>query len=49
MKSHKNDVQLLKFALEIGIGYAKKRGFDDFERGLSQGQSGMHLSTPRYR
>ncbi|ABM24561.1 MULTISPECIES: DUF5062 family protein [Shewanella] len=35
MKSHKNDVQLLKFALEIGIGYAKKRGFDDFERGVS--------------
>lgn len=51
MKSHKNDVQLLKFALEIGIGYAKKRGFDDFDRGvsLSQGQSGMYLSTPRYR
>ena len=35
MKSHKNDVQLLKFAQEIGIGYAKKRGFDDFERGVS--------------
>ncbi|MGL4447102.1 DUF5062 family protein [Shewanella sp.] len=35
MKPAKNEAQLLKFALEIGVGYAKKRGFDEFERGVS--------------
>lgn len=35
MKPHKNEAQLLKFALEIGVGYAKKRGFDEFDRGVS--------------
>lgn len=35
MKPHKHEAQLLKLALEIGIGYAKKRGFDDFDKGVS--------------
>ncbi|MGL5360079.1 MAG: DUF5062 family protein [Shewanella sp.] len=35
MKVAKNEAQLLKFALEIGLGYAKKRGFDEFARGVS--------------
>ena len=29
MKKHKNETQLLKLALEIGIGYAAKRGYND--------------------
>lgn len=35
MKPHKNEAQLLKFAMEIGVGYAKKRGFSDFDKGIS--------------
>ncbi|ABZ75285.1 hypothetical protein Shal_0710 [Shewanella halifaxensis HAW-EB4] len=35
MKSGKHDAQLLKLALEIGVGYAKKRGFADFGQGIS--------------
>ncbi|ASJ97959.1 MULTISPECIES: DUF5062 family protein [Shewanella] len=35
MKHGKHDAQLLKLALEIGVGYAKKRGFADFEKGIS--------------
>ncbi|QQX80902.1 DUF5062 family protein [Shewanella sp. KX20019] len=35
MKSGKHDAQLLKLAMEIGVGYAKKRGFDDFGQGIS--------------
>lgn len=35
MKSNKNDAQLLKFAMEIGVGYAKKRGYAEFDRGIS--------------
>jgi hypothetical protein len=35
MKPHKNEVQLLKFAMEIGVGYAKKRGYADFDKGIS--------------
>ena len=29
MKQGKHDTQLLKLAIEIGLGYAKKRGFSD--------------------
>ncbi|MBU1394276.1 MAG: DUF5062 family protein [Gammaproteobacteria bacterium] len=35
MKPHKNEAQILKFAMEIGIGYAKKRGYADFDKGIS--------------
>ena len=35
MKHGKHDAQLLKLALEIGVGYAKKRGFADFGKGIS--------------
>lgn len=35
MKHGKHDAQLLKLALEIGLGYAKKRGFADLEQGVS--------------
>jgi len=35
MKPHKNEAQILKFAMEIGIGYAKKRGYADFNKGIS--------------
>ena len=35
MKQGKHDPQLLKLAMEIGVGYAKKRGFDDFGKGIS--------------
>lgn len=35
MKPHKNEVQILKFAMEIGVGYAKKRGYADFDKGIS--------------
>lgn len=35
MKPGKHDVQLLKLAMEIGVGYAKKRGFADFGQGIS--------------
>ncbi|HAY92751.1 DUF5062 family protein, partial [Shewanella sp.] len=32
MKPHKNEAQILKFAMEIGVGYAKKRGYADFDK-----------------
>lgn len=35
MKTGKNDGKLLKLAIEIGVGYAKKRGFADFDQGIS--------------
>jgi len=35
MKPHKNEAQILKFAMEIGIGYAKKRGYAEFDKGIS--------------
>ncbi|MCG9713875.1 DUF5062 family protein [Shewanella insulae] len=35
MKHGKHDAQLLKLALDIGVGYAKKRGFADFDKGIS--------------
>lgn len=35
MKQGKHDTQLLKLAMEIGVGYAKKRGFADFDKGIS--------------
>ncbi|WP_394201341.1 DUF5062 family protein [Shewanella waksmanii] len=35
MKQGKHDPQLLKLAMEIGVGYAKKRGFADFDKGIS--------------
>lgn len=35
MKLHKNEAQILKFAMEIGVGYAKKRGYADFDKGIS--------------
>ncbi|WP_300480749.1 DUF5062 family protein [Shewanella sp.] len=35
MKPHKNEAQILKFAMEIGIGYAKKRGYADFDKDIS--------------
>ncbi len=35
MKQGKHDPQLLNLAMEIGVGYAKKRGFDDFGKGIS--------------
>ena len=35
MKPHKNEAQILKFAMEIGVGYAKKRGYADFDKGIS--------------
>lgn len=35
MKHQKHEAQLLKLAMEIGVGYAKKRGFDDFGKGIS--------------
>ncbi|NMH64328.1 DUF5062 family protein [Shewanella salipaludis] len=35
MKQMKHEPQLLKLALEIGVGYAKKRGFADFDKGVS--------------
>ncbi|MEI6860190.1 MAG: DUF5062 family protein [Shewanella sp.] len=35
MKQGKHDPQLLKLAMEIGVGYAKKRGFNDFGKGIS--------------
>ena len=35
MKPGKNDSKLLKLAMEIGEGYAKKRGFKDFGVGIS--------------
>lgn len=36
MKKQKNEPQLLKLALEIGLGYAKKRGFDLPQQGVSE-------------
>lgn len=35
MKAGKHDTQLLKLAMEIGVGYAHKRGFADFGKGIS--------------
>ncbi|MCT8987876.1 DUF5062 family protein [Shewanella phaeophyticola] len=35
MKAGKHDNQLLKLAMEIGVGYAQKRGFADFGKGIS--------------
>ena len=35
MRPHKNEAQILKFAMEIGVGYAKKRGYADFDKGIS--------------
>ena len=36
MKKHKNEPQLLKMALEIGLAYAQKRGFSLPEKGFSE-------------
>ena len=35
MKPHENEAQIWKFAMEIGVGYAKKRGYADFDKGIS--------------
>ncbi|GGI78168.1 DUF5062 family protein [Shewanella gelidii] len=35
MKKYKHEAQLLKLALEIGTGYAKKRGYAEFDPGIS--------------
>ncbi|NRA82375.1 MAG: DUF5062 family protein [Gammaproteobacteria bacterium] len=35
MKKHKNEDKLFKLAMELGGGYAKKRGFSDFDKGVS--------------
>ncbi|KAA0445399.1 MAG: DUF5062 family protein [Candidatus Thioglobus sp.] len=35
MKQKKHDAQLLKLAMEIGEGYAIKRGFAKFDTGVS--------------
>ncbi|NRA71872.1 MAG: DUF5062 family protein [Gammaproteobacteria bacterium] len=35
MKKHKNEDKLFKAAMEIGAGYAKKRGYADFDKGVS--------------
>ena len=35
MKKHKNEDKLFKLAMEIGGGYAKKRGYADFDKGIS--------------
>jgi hypothetical protein len=35
MKAGKHDIKLLKLAMKIGMGYANKRGFDDFGKGIS--------------
>ena len=35
MKHNKHDTQLLRLAMDIGVGYAKKRGFDEFPPGIS--------------
>ncbi|MBR9728413.1 DUF5062 family protein [Shewanella intestini] len=35
MKPGKHDVKLLKLAMEIGEGYAAKRGFKNFGKGIS--------------
>lgn len=32
MKKHKNENQLLKLALEIGLGYAVKRGYSSLDK-----------------
>lgn len=36
MKQKKHDAQLLKLAIEIGEGYAVKRGFATFDTGTSE-------------
>ncbi|MBM7073654.1 DUF5062 family protein [Shewanella sp. 202IG2-18] len=36
MKKHKNEPQLLKLAIQIGEGYAVKRGFTSFGKGTSE-------------
>ncbi|MGI2260564.1 DUF5062 family protein [Shewanella sp. GXUN23E] len=36
MKKHKHEAQLLKMALEIGLAYAKKRGFAVPDKGFSE-------------
>ena len=35
MKKHKNEDKLFKLAKELGGGYAKKRRFSDFDKGVS--------------
>ncbi|WP_076538781.1 DUF5062 family protein [Shewanella sp. UCD-KL21] len=35
MKPGKNNTKLLKLAMEIGEGYAKRRGFENFGVGIS--------------
>ncbi len=35
MKKHKHEAQLIKLAVEIGAGYAVKRGYSSFEPGTS--------------
>ncbi|KXI22067.1 DUF5062 family protein [Photobacterium sanguinicancri] len=35
MKKNKNDAKLLKKALELGIAFAKKQGYNDLERYVS--------------
>lgn len=36
MKKHKNETQLLKLALEIGMGYAAKRGYSNGDQNISE-------------
>ena len=36
MKKQKNETQLLKMALEIGLAYATKRGFSMPDKGFSE-------------
>ncbi|KMV32257.1 DUF5062 family protein [Photobacterium swingsii] len=35
MKKNKNDAKLLKKALELGMAFAKKQGYNDLERHVS--------------
>ncbi|MGF1690067.1 DUF5062 family protein [Photobacterium kagoshimensis] len=35
MKKNKNDAKLLKKALELGMAFAKKQGYNDLERYVS--------------
>ncbi|MGF1736366.1 DUF5062 family protein [Photobacterium satsumensis] len=35
MKKNKNDPKLLKKALELGMSFAKKQGFDDLDKSVS--------------
>lgn len=36
MKKHKNETQLLKLALEIGLGYAAKRGYSNMGQNIPE-------------